>query len=134
MSIIIAPKAHLRGLQQRWDLKSQIFHPYIYISNFGKFSTVRPIEPPIHPLAAPKMRCGMCLPTHKALRNRFLERFYVKDFFIQHPESKIFEESHIFKIFKFSITFFPETEELTVVMFVGLRRSQCPAGLFLVII
>ena len=29
----------------------------------------------------------MCLPTHKALRNRFLERFYVGDFF--YPTSKI---------------------------------------------
>ena len=29
----------------------------------------------------------MCLPTHKVLRNRFLERFYVGDFF--YPTSKI---------------------------------------------
>ena len=62
-----------------------------------RFSTVRRIEPPIHPLGARKMRCGMSLPTHKALRNRFLERFYVGDFF--YPTSKI-------EIFRKKVTFF----------------------------
>ena len=88
-----------------------------------KFSTVRRIEPPIHPLGTPKMRCGMSLPTHKALRNRFLERFYVGDFF--YPTSKIenfrekmshffLEKSKIEKFQDFSIfrSFFPETEQL----------------------
>ena len=80
-----------------WNLR---FSTHIIIIIIDTFRTVRRIEPPIHPLAPAKMRCGMSLPTHKALRNRFLERFYVGDFF--YPTSKIEnsrKKSHFFLVF-----------------------------------
>ena len=72
-----------------------------------QFSTVRPIEPPIHPLAPAKMKCGTCLTTHKVLRNRFLERFYVlKDFFSNIQNRKFSKKVNFFpKNRKFSKMF-----------------------------
>ena len=80
---LFAPKAHLRGLQQRWDLKSQTFHGYSMI----KFGPVPAVQLPIQPLGAPKIRCGTCLPAQKVFVKKVWEKFYVREKI--YPESKI---------------------------------------------
>ena len=61
-----------------------------------KFGPLPPVQPPIQPLAAAKIRCATCLPAQKVFVKKVWKTFYVGEIF--YPESKIedFRKSALF--------------------------------------